>query len=44
VKGSRAPFALLPGLVLHGEGPAFTRAANAILRDGAALNLTGRQN
>jgi tRNA1(Val) A37 N6-methylase TrmN6 len=44
VKGSRAPFALLPGLVLHGEGPAFTRAANAILRDGAALNLTGGQN
>jgi tRNA1(Val) A37 N6-methylase TrmN6 len=42
VKGSRAPFALLPGLVLHGEGNKYTRAANAILRDGAALDISGK--
>lgn len=35
--GSRAPFALLPGLVLHGDGEAFTPAAEAVLRHGAAL-------
>jgi tRNA1(Val) A37 N6-methylase TrmN6 len=40
VKGSRAPFALLPGLVLHDEGNKYTRAANAILRDGAALDIS----
>jgi tRNA1(Val) A37 N6-methylase TrmN6 len=40
VKGSRAPFALLPGLVLHGEGNKYTHAANAILRDGAALDIS----
>lgn len=39
VKGSRAPFALLPGLVLHEAGSNYTRAANAILRDGAALEF-----
>ena len=39
IKGSHAPFALLPGLVLHGEGNAFTRGANAVLRDGANLRL-----
>jgi tRNA1(Val) A37 N6-methylase TrmN6 len=37
--GSRAPFALLPGLVLHGDGDAFTPEADAILRHGAALVL-----
>lgn len=42
VKGSRAPFALLPGLVLHDDGNKYTRAANAILRDGAALDTSGR--
>jgi tRNA1(Val) A37 N6-methylase TrmN6 len=41
VKGSCAPFALLPGLVLHDEGNKYTRAANAILRDGAALDISG---
>jgi len=41
VKGSRAPLALLPGLVLHDEGGKYTRAANAILRDGAALDISG---
>lgn len=39
VKASRAPLALLPGLILHESGNAFTRAANAILRDGAELSL-----
>lgn len=29
----------LPGLVLHGESPGFTAAAESILRDGAALVL-----
>ena len=38
-KGSRAPMTLLPGLVLHGEGNAFTPAADAIFRSGAALPL-----
>lgn len=38
-KGARAPFRLLPGLVLHGEGTAYTAAATAILRDGAALDI-----
>jgi tRNA1(Val) A37 N6-methylase TrmN6 len=39
IKGSRAPLTLLPGLILHGEGNAFTPAAQAILRDGAGLSL-----
>lgn len=38
-KGSRAPLALLAGLVLHGDGHAFTPAAGAILRHGQALDL-----
>jgi tRNA1(Val) A37 N6-methylase TrmN6 len=42
VKASRAPFAILPGLVLHETGSNYTRAANAILRDGAALDISGR--
>jgi len=43
VKGSRAPMALLPGVVLHGEaGTAFTGAAQMILRDGAGLSLRTR--
>jgi tRNA1(Val) A37 N6-methylase TrmN6 len=36
-KGGRGPCALLPGLVLHEPGGGFTPAAEAILRDGAAL-------
>lgn len=40
VKGSRAPGALLPGLVLHGPGNRFTPEAEALLRDGAPLDLT----
>lgn len=42
MKGSRAPLAVLPGLVLHEEGSKYTRAANAILRDGAALDISGK--
>ncbi len=37
VKGSKAAPDLLPGLVLHDEGGAWTPAARAVLRDGAAL-------
>jgi len=38
-KSSRAPLIVLPGLVLHEEGGAFTQAAEAILRQGAPLRL-----
>ncbi len=37
VKGGRGPFRLLPGLVLHSEAGGFTPAAEAVLREGAAL-------
>ena len=37
IRGGRAPFRMLPGLVLHGPGGAFTPAADAILRDAAPL-------
>lgn len=37
-KGSRAPLSMLPGLVLHASGDAFTPQAHAILHDGAALS------
>jgi tRNA1Val (adenine37-N6)-methyltransferase len=40
-KASRAPFCLLPGLVLHQEDGASTPAAEAVLRRGAALALSG---
>jgi tRNA1(Val) A37 N6-methylase TrmN6 len=36
-RGRRSPFALLPGLVLHEEDGRYTREADAVLRDGAAL-------
>jgi tRNA1(Val) A37 N6-methylase TrmN6 len=39
VKGSRGPFRLLPGLVLHEPSGGFTAEAEAILRCGAALDL-----
>lgn len=39
VKGSRAPFTLATGLVLHEAGGGFTPQASEILRDGAALGL-----
>jgi tRNA1(Val) A37 N6-methylase TrmN6 len=40
-KGSKQPPALLPGLVLHREDGAYTPEADAVLRDGAGLTLTG---
>lgn len=36
-KGGKGPLALNPGIVLHGEGGAFTAAAEDILRHGASL-------
>ncbi len=38
-KASAAPFRLAGGLVLHERGGAYTRAADAVLRDGAPLDL-----
>ncbi len=38
VKGGRAAFRLLPGLILH-EGAGYTEAAEAVLRRGVALPL-----
>ena len=40
-KGSNAPFVLLPGLILHDASGAYTKEADAVLRSGAALALTG---
>ena len=40
-KGSRAPFALLPGVVLHRDDGSWTPEAEAVLRRGAALALQG---
>jgi len=37
VKASRAPFRILPGLVLHAPSGGFTPQANAVLREGEAL-------
>jgi tRNA1(Val) A37 N6-methylase TrmN6 len=37
--GSGEPMAILPGLVLHEEGGAFTAAADSILRHGASLTM-----
>lgn len=39
VKGSRAPLVLKPGIVLHGPGNAFLPDIDAILRNGAALQI-----
>jgi tRNA1Val (adenine37-N6)-methyltransferase len=39
VKGGRAPMRLLPGLVLHANSGRFTQETEAVLRDGAALQL-----
>jgi tRNA1(Val) A37 N6-methylase TrmN6 len=38
-KGSRAPLRILPGLVLHGPDGAYTAQAEAVLREGAGLDL-----
>jgi len=40
-KGSAAPFALLPGLVLHQADGAWTSETDAVLRRGTALALSG---
>jgi tRNA1(Val) A37 N6-methylase TrmN6 len=40
-KGSNAPFALLPGLVLHQEDGSWTPEADAVLRRGNMLALSG---
>jgi tRNA1Val (adenine37-N6)-methyltransferase len=40
-KGSNAPFALLPGLVLHQPDGSWTPDADAVLRRGGALALSG---
>jgi tRNA1(Val) A37 N6-methylase TrmN6 len=40
-KGSAAPFALLPGLVLHQPDGSWTDEADAVLRRGTALALSG---
>jgi tRNA1(Val) A37 N6-methylase TrmN6 len=39
IKGSRTPFRVLPGLVLHASDGAFTAEADAVLRGGSALAL-----
>jgi len=39
-KGSRAPFSLLPGLVLHVPDGSWTPGAAAVLRRGSALALS----
>jgi tRNA1Val (adenine37-N6)-methyltransferase len=39
VKGGRTPMRLPPGLILHQPDGSFTAAAQAILREGAALTL-----
>ena len=40
-KGSNAPFALLPGLILHQQDGSWTPEADAVLRRGNALALSG---
>lgn len=40
-KGSRAEFVMAPGLVLHEAGSRYTKQADAVLRDAAALPVTG---
>jgi tRNA1(Val) A37 N6-methylase TrmN6 len=41
-KGSKAPLALLPAFVLHDDGGAFSPGAQAILRQGGALEIAGQ--
>ena len=40
-KGVAGPARLLPGLVLHEADGRYTAAADAVLREGAALDLAG---
>ncbi len=44
IKGSREPFSVLPGLLLHAPDGSFTAEAGAILRGGAALEISGWQS
>ncbi len=37
VRGGRGPFRILPGLVLHRDGPGYTPEAEAVLRNASAL-------
>jgi tRNA1(Val) A37 N6-methylase TrmN6 len=39
IKGARAPFRLLPGLVLHQPEGDFTAETDSILRHGRAIDL-----
>ena len=39
VKGTRSALTMLPGLVLHESDGRYTQAADAVLRDGAALSM-----
>ena len=39
VRGGRGPSRILPGLALHGDGQSYTAEAEAVLREGAALDL-----
>ena len=41
VKGSKAPLSIRPGLLLHGEGQAFTPEVEAVFRNGAPLLGSG---
>ena len=41
VKGSKAPLELLHGMILHEAGGGYTLEADAVLRGGQALELTG---
>lgn len=40
-KGSRTPFSLLPGLVLHRDEGGYSPAAEAVLREAAAISWDG---
>ncbi|ODN68903.1 hypothetical protein [Methylobrevis pamukkalensis] len=40
--GSRAPLALLPGLVVHGEDGRYAAEVEAALRDGVGLEIGWR--
>jgi tRNA1(Val) A37 N6-methylase TrmN6 len=44
IKGSRAPLAIMPGIILHEQDGTPTAAANSILRDGCALFNTPHGN
>ena len=39
IKGSRAPLSILAGIMLHGDGNAFTPAAAGVLRDGVGVQM-----